>query len=267
MGHDASANDRQYGNSGKLAARARLHQLYSRDEAPWFPWVAAKAELRPGDHVLDIGCGPGWLWVGATDALPSGLHLTLADLSAGMVEEALPRVRALDHGWTIGGEVADIAALPFSDGAFDAVIAMHMLYHVPDQQKAIAEALRVLKPGGRLVVTTNGLENLRELYALSAAAFGVSGRDPAAELFGFGEAETLLRAAFGNVEVHRYPGRLRITDPEHVFEAQTSYPPGEDAPEPQLAVLRAAIAAAFEQGGGVLEVAKETGAFISRKPD
>jgi SAM-dependent methyltransferase len=266
LAHDAAANEKQYGSSSKLAARARLHQLYSRDETPWFSWVANHAALKPGDRVLDIGCGPAWFWANASDVMPDGLDLTLVDLSVGMVGEALERVRALGRGWTIQGEAADMAALPFPDGGFDAVIAMHMLYHVPDQARGMAEVARVLKPGGRLVVTTNGIGNLRALYEISARAFGVDGVDPAAALFGYVEADTLMRQAFDNVELHQHPGGLHITEPEHVFEALTSYPPGEDAPDDQLAALRAAIAEAFERGGGTLDVAKETGAFISRKP-
>ncbi len=264
MPHDAAANDRQYSNSNKLAARARLHQLYSRDEAPWFPWVAEKADLRPGDHVLDIGCGPGWFWANAAEVVPE-IDLTLADLSAGMVEEALGRVRELNRGWTVRGELADISALPFPDQSFDAVFAMHMLYHVPDTGRAMAEVARVLRPGGRVVVTTNGRNNLRVLYDVSVAAFGGTGGDPAAAIFGFDEAHALLDGAFGNVELHRFPGSLRITEPEHVFEAQTSFPPGDGAPDDQLAVLRQAINDAFANGGGVLEVEKETGALVSRK--
>jgi ubiquinone/menaquinone biosynthesis C-methylase UbiE len=143
LAHDAAANDQQYSNSSKLAARARLHQLYSRDEAPWFPWVAERAELKAGDRILDIGCGPGWFWAGAADVVPT-IDLTLADLSAGMVEEALQRVRELKRGWAVHGEVADISALPFPDQSFDAVFAMHMLYHVPDTGRAMAEVARVL---------------------------------------------------------------------------------------------------------------------------
>jgi SAM-dependent methyltransferase len=265
MGHDATANDRQYGTSSKLAARARLHQLYGHDEEPWFSFVATRAELKSGDRVLDIGCGPGWFWAGAADVVSDRIDLSLADLSAGMVEEAVQRVRELDRDWTITGRVADISALPFPDSSFDAVIAMHMLYHVPDPATAIAEAARVLKPGGRLVVTTNGVGNLRALYEISGKAFGIDGTDPAAAIFGFEEAEALLRAALGNVETHRNPGSLRITEPEHVFEAQTSYPPGEDATAEQLTALRAAIAEAFSKGDGVLEMGKEMGAFVSRK--
>jgi SAM-dependent methyltransferase len=256
---------KQYSSSEKLARRARLHQLYGRDEEPWFAWVMRQAALQAGERVLDVGCGPAWFWASAATEVPDDLDLMLADVSGGMVDEALARVRDLGRGWTVHGEIADISALPFPDGRFDAVIAMHMLYHVPDQRRAVAEAARVLRPGGRFIVTTNGVGNLRALYDISARAFGIEGGDPAAALFGFDEAETLLREAFGNVEIRQHPGRLVITDPEHVFEAQTSYPPGEDAPAEQLAVLRAAIADAFAAGGGVLDVPKQTGAFISRK--
>ncbi len=50
----------------------------------------------------------------------------------------------------------DAQSIPFEDETFDAVIANHMLYHVPDRPKAIAEIKRVLKPGGRLIATTIG---------------------------------------------------------------------------------------------------------------
>lgn len=266
MAHDKAANDQQYSTAEKLAARARLHQLYSRDAEPWFGFVMQRAALEPGDRVLDIGCGPGWFWANAAGLVPDGIDLTLADLSAGMVDEAVGRVNGLGRDWTVRGEVADAAALPFADASFDVVIAMHMLYHVPDAARAVAEAARVLRPGGRYVVTTNGTGNLRGLYALSARAFGTPDVDPAAAIFGFDEADGLLSAAFGNVARHDNPGSLRITDPEHVFAAQTSFPPGDGAPPEQLQALRAAIADGFAAGGGVLEIDKQMAAFVSRRP-
>jgi ubiquinone/menaquinone biosynthesis C-methylase UbiE len=155
-------NARQYADSRKLAARARLHREYSVAETGWFSWIAAQLPLKPGDRVLDIGCGPGWFWAEIADALPAGLDLTLADLSAGMVEEAVNRCRGPAFG-SVAGQQADASALPFADGSFDAVLAMHMLYHVPDPAVAIGEMFRVLKPGGFAAVTTNGAGNLREL--------------------------------------------------------------------------------------------------------
>jgi hypothetical protein len=61
------------------------------------------------------------------------------------------------------------------------------------------------------------------------------------------------------------PGGLRVTDPEVVYLALTSYPPGDGASDEQLAAFRAAIAAAFSAGNGILSVEKETGLFLSRK--
>jgi SAM-dependent methyltransferase len=253
----------QYSTSEKLAARARLHTQYSVSDEGWFEWVARRLGLRDGDTVLDIGCGPGWFWANAAPLLPDRLDLTLADQSAGMIKEAEARCGSL-KAWSVTSIEADAAALPFADASFDTVVAMHMLYHVRDQTKAIAEMYRVLKPGGLLAVTTNGAGNLRDLYALTTV-FGSKPVEPVAAIFGLDIAEQHLRAQFGNVTREIQPARLRITSPDDVFMALTSYPPGDGAPEEQLTAFRAAIAAAFARGNGVLDVEKEVGLFLSRK--
>jgi hypothetical protein len=75
----------------------------------------------------------------------------------------------------------------------------------------------------------------------------------------------LMQAHFGNVSMTQHPARLRVTEPEDVFLALTSYPPGDGANEAQLDAFRDAITEAFRVGGSVLEGEKETGLFISRK--
>ncbi|MCX2721520.1 class I SAM-dependent methyltransferase [Roseibium salinum] len=259
----ATEGVKQYQDSRKLAARARLHGEYTVAETPWFPWIAGQLPLKPGDRVLDIGCGPGWFWQAVAATLPEGLDLTLADTSDGMVEEALERCRPLPFG-SVAGRQADVSELPFDDGSFDAVIAMHMLYHAADPAAGIAEIYRVLKPGGTLAVTTNGAGNLRELYELTTV-FGGTPTEPVAAVFGFDTAERLMQAQFGNVTGSRHPAVLRITDPEDVFLALTSYPPGENADEAQQKAFRKATDRAFQLGNGTLETRKEMGLFLSRK--
>ncbi len=264
MSSITSGNGKQYGDSRKLAARARLQSKYTVAEIPWFLWVARQLPLEPGHHILDIGCGPGWFWTATADIVPEKLTLTLADLSPGMVREAVERCQPLPFA-SVQGRQADATALPFAESAFDVVVAMHMLYHLPDPAKVIAEMCRVLKPGGFLAVTTNGAGNMRKLYALTTV-FGSPPIDPSATAFGFKTAEQLMRSQFGNVTTARHPARLRVTEPEDVFLALTSYPPGDEASEAQLAALRQTIDDAFRRGNGVLDTEKEVGLFLSRKP-
>lgn len=256
-------NAEQYRDSRKLAARGRLNSEYTIAETGWFPWVARQLPLKSGDGVLDVGCGPAWFWAAVASELPETLDLTLSDLSPGMVQEAVERCQPLPFA-SVTGQQADASALPFEDSSFDAVIAMHMLYHLPDPSRAIAEMHRVLRPGGFLAVTTNGAGNMRELYALTTV-FGSPPFDPAGAAFGYDAAERIMQAQFGNVVMTEHPAHLRVTEPEDVFLALTSYPPGDRADDTQLAAFRDAIAAAFQAGDGVLEVGKETGLFISRK--
>ncbi|WP_105385907.1 class I SAM-dependent methyltransferase [Neorhizobium alkalisoli] len=264
MSSITSGNAEQYADSRKLAARGRLNREYTIAETGWFPWVARQLPLKPDDKVLDIGCGPGWFWASVMQDVPENLHLTLADQSSGMVAEAVERCSALPFG-SVTGRQADAAALPFEDASFDAVIAMHMLYHLADQLAAIVEMFRVLKPGGVLAVTTNGVGNMREIYALTTV-LGSPPVDPGGAAFGYDKAQAIMHAQFGNVTFMQHPARMRITEPEDVFLALTSYPPGDGASETQLAAFREVIEGAFQCGNGVLEVGKETGLFLSTKP-
>ena len=258
-----TGNAEQYSDSQKLAARARLASKYAISEQPWFPWVAGHLPLKTGDRILDAGCGPGWFWEAVAEAIPARIDVTLTDLSPGMVEEAQMRCAPLPLS-LVDSQVADAAALPFEAGTFDGVLAMHMLYHMPDPAVAISEMFRVLKPGGFIAVTTNGMNNTRGLYELTTV-FGGTPYDPAAAAFGFDEAERQLREQFGNVAGHRNITPMRVTSVEDVFLGLTSFPPGDRADEAQLAAFRAAIDEAFAKGDGALHVTKEAGLFLAIK--
>lgn len=256
-GTDAKALGAQYRDSCRLQARANLFK-YGTGE-PWWPFVARSAALPAGAAVLDLGCGPGWLWEGGQVEFPAGLKLTLADISQGMIDEALARVSAIERYSSVSGQVADAVALPFADASFDAVFSCHMLYHVPEPGRALDEIGRVLKPGGIAAVTTNDRDNLKLMYELGAQAFGGAGADPSGSAFDLAAARELMSARFDDVAVRYCAGELAITDGEALVAALTSYPPGDGASEAQIDELRRLIAGHMEAGNGVVRIPKLTG--------
>jgi ubiquinone/menaquinone biosynthesis C-methylase UbiE len=116
-----------------------------------------------------------------------GARVVAIDLSSRMVE--LARERGVD------AREGDVQALPFEDESFDCAVANWMLYHAPDIDRALAELRRVLRPGGRLVATTNGKRHLEELWLLV-------GRDKSKETRHFfsDDGEELLLRYFGSVD-------------------------------------------------------------------
>jgi arsenite methyltransferase len=108
----------------------------------------AALALQPGERVVDIGSGPGFLVAEmASDVGPEG-HVAGVDPSESML--ALARRR--DGAGAVEHRVADALALPFGDGSFDAAVSTQVLEYVDDVPRALAEARRVLRPGGRLLV-------------------------------------------------------------------------------------------------------------------
>jgi SAM-dependent methyltransferase len=257
--------DVQYRDPTKLAARATLHAKYSTAAAPWPAWVLAQIEWAAVRDVLEVGCGPGWLWDG-TRALPDGLQLTLTDLSPGMVENARQRITRSPTFPVVDVREADAQSLPFADQSFDVVMANHMLYHVPDPARAVSELARVVRPGGVVMTATNGAGHLRPLWEIKAEVFGGRPESENPAVFGSVTGRPILDHSFARVQWRTYEDSLRCTDPDDVVAVLTSSPPGENASPEQRADLRRLVVARIEAGGGVFEVAKETGVFLSGEP-
>jgi SAM-dependent methyltransferase len=252
----------QYRDSSKLTARANLHSRYGTASTPWFSWVVQQLKWSRDGVVLEVGCGPGWLWEHARHALSADLQLTLTDLSDGMVGEAVERARA-SFG-AVDGVVVNAQSLPFDAKCFDVVVANHMLYHVPDPMQAVGELARVLRDDGVLVASTNGPSHLRELDEIATEAFGPRSRPRSMEAFGAHTGGAVLAAYFANVEWRGYDGDLVCTNADDVFAYLVSFPPGECATDAELQRLRDVLADRFERGDGTLCVTKETGAFLCR---
>lgn len=130
-----------------------LEQGFCRS-APWrwlagrvvLPW-ALQSEHLSGD-VLEIGSGSGAMAAELLRRFPDA-RLTATDYDDSMVDVARDRLR--EFGDRVDVKQADAAQLPFPDESFDAVLSFIMLHHVIDWEKALAEAVRVLRPGGRLL--------------------------------------------------------------------------------------------------------------------
>jgi ubiquinone/menaquinone biosynthesis C-methylase UbiE len=114
------------------------------------------ARLRPGDSLLDIGCGTGTLALAAQTRVGSEGHIYGIDASPQMIMRATKKARQADAN--IEFRIAPAEALPFPDATFDIVLSTLMLHHLPDGilVRCLGEALRVLKNGGCLLAVDFG---------------------------------------------------------------------------------------------------------------
>lgn len=133
----------------------------SADEV-WHREIIAASEPSDfvGKSVLEIGCGRGGfaLWLASQPFAPA--KLAAVDYSQEAVNQALAEASNHQTATELSFAQGDIMAIAFPDAAFDTVISCETIEHVPDPFKAVSELVRVLKPGGRLLLTTPNYFNL-----------------------------------------------------------------------------------------------------------
>lgn len=120
-------------------------------------WASVFRELTvgaPGRRALDVGTGTGQL---AMYLAGAGFDVTAVDLSESMILHA--RRNASSRGLDIDFRAGDAESLGFEDDAFHVVVSRNLLWTLPNPEKAILEWRRVLKPGGRLVISDGHWEN------------------------------------------------------------------------------------------------------------
>ncbi|MCC3772832.1 class I SAM-dependent methyltransferase [Streptomyces sp. UNOC14_S4] len=220
--HDAAVTDRSllagsaYKSGRDLAARQSLY----RWQSPRYdlPGLVVEQLRHVRGTVVDVGCGNGKFIRRLRDNRPD-LRLLGLDISAGILAEVPGPVA-----------VADASRLPLPDAGANALLALHMLYHVEDIPAAVAELGRALADDGTVIASTNSARDKAELDDLWQRASGdVLGRKRGpsrislSARFSLEEAPSLLGAAFGTVRMLELPGTITVTDPAPVIAHMASY--------------------------------------------
>ena len=245
----------QYRDGTNLRTRMDLHERFSVNKYGWHPWVLDQLKFAPQSRVLELGCGPCFLWAENLHRVPVGWTVVLSDFSGGMLGEAQENLRESTRRF--GFVQADIQTIPFAHETFDGVIANHMLYHVPDRQKAYGEIRRVLKPGGKFYAATNGRVGVHRLQALMEKVEPGISSPLAGGSFSLESGGPELEQWFSTVHVYRYEDALAVTEVDPLVDYVAS---GERLSEAGLARFRDLMAAEMAQHG-VIRIEKAPGMF------
>ncbi|GAN67984.1 class I SAM-dependent methyltransferase [Acetobacter orleanensis] len=122
-------------------------ELAIHAEAESMAQTLAACALTRGMKVLDVACGPG---IVACELARVGAQVTGIDLTPAMIEQA--RLRADNMGVTVAYHVGNALHLPFQADSFDRVVTRYSFHHMQEPEKALAEMVRVCRPGGRIIV-------------------------------------------------------------------------------------------------------------------
>ena len=259
----------QYGDSEKLKIRLAAHERYG--EQAQDDWHARYVDLlgpAPGESVLDVGCGFGAFQPALCAA---GARVIGFDLSTGMAREA--RQRAVQAGLSVQAVRADAQRIPLADRSVDHALVSHMLYHVPDIRRALEEMRRVVKVGGRVLITTNAADHsarLNELHARAARELdytpvenSVTGRFSLDHL-------PLVRSVFPNASVERQPNAFLFPTVESALRYYASgridavQERGEDDSHRRPLLRRMSeLLEEILAREGVIRIPKDSGCFLA----
>jgi ubiquinone/menaquinone biosynthesis C-methylase UbiE len=253
----------QYRNATNLDARVVIHQRFSTNPYGWFEWVFDTLLKLPGNaRILELGCGHGLLWKENTSRIPAGWNITLSDLSPGMLDAAWRNL--VVSGRAFQFKEFDAQSIPLEDGTFDVVIANHMLYHVPDRSKALAEIKRLLKAGGHLIATTVGEKHLHEITDWFRGIHASDVWESFVVSFTLENGLEQLQGYFSQVTLSRYEDNLQVTEIQPLMDYILSTIKVQEIPKDKFELLRENLEKELEEKGSIF-ITKHSGLFEAIK--
>ena len=196
--------------------------LWQEQLAPARTGTLDLASLAPGEHVLDLACGTGLVTLAAADTVGANGTVVGTDLSGQMVEVARQRAdtRQLQN---VTFARMDAETLDLPDATFDAVLCSLGLMYLPDPARAVREWLRVLKPGGRVVIAVWG----KRVNCGWSPVFPIVDAEVESEVcplfFSLGEPDALASLCrdngFENVHQERIATILKYRDADEACDA------------------------------------------------
>jgi ubiquinone/menaquinone biosynthesis C-methylase UbiE len=219
------------------------------------------SEIPPRAEILEVGCGPAVMWRDNRRRIPRDWRVRLTDLMPGMIAEARA---ALGDDKRFQFDVMDVQELDLPDASTDAVIANHMLYHVPDLPLGLRQIRRVLRPDGKLLASTNSEDHMLRMKELISQYMGEASPFDGHMPFSLENGQSLLQSVFAHIEKRSAKGELRVTDAEAVARYVLSV---QGAPQKitgeKLRELRELVVAEIRARGAYV-ITTEAGMFVAR---
>ena len=203
----------QYQDATNVSARIRLHHDYSTNQQGWFPWLLEQIQLKENMNILEIGCGNGALWKENLSVLPQNIHVTLSDISEGMLRDAR---EAIGKDSRFSYRRFDCHKIPLKEKAFDIVIANHVLFYFDDIDVVLKECKRVLKDTGSFVCSTYSQRHMKEITDL-VQEFDqniVLSSDCLYEVFGLDNGAEILSKYFKTIKMKKYEDAIEVNEAE-----------------------------------------------------
>lgn len=253
----------QYKDATNLNARVNLHVRFSVNKYGWFPWLFDHLRMASKCRLLELACGTGAIWLDNMNRTPPAWEITLSDFSPGMLAQARENLETATRHFNF--ELIDIHSIPFEDGTFDAVMANHMLYYVPDKPAALTEVKRVLKAGGKFFTSTVGESHMQELDQLVEQFMGQKTQLSIDEVGSFvlENGFEILAPFFDEIQLFRYEDSLEVTEAAPLVNYLLSgrfRPILEAFKEDLLRFIEWKI-----QSQGAIHITKDSGLFMAKR--
>lgn len=181
--------------------------------------IITLASMEDGQSILDVGCGTGKLLLKVAQQYPRSQCIGL-DISEGMFARAQKQAAQYELS-NVVFQKGDVQNIEFPNASFDRVVAMHMLYHASDIEKALFEIFRVVKSKGMVIATANSMHSRKKLRDLKALAAHEMGRDVFSDpnrRFNIENGPQLFKEHTPHVHLKRFDSVLRLKEQEPYME-------------------------------------------------